>query len=237
MSGYQQYNLAEIRQMLLQKVELVPFWTDAEANDAINEALLMWNSLTGFWKGSQSIVTTANNWSYGLDASIVFGTRVEFDSRTLAQSSMTEMDAGKPGWQGQTTADGGNIPDSPQIWLPLSIDLIAIWPADADGGHNLTVFGISQTPELTADGDFIDIGQEALNALLNYALHVLALKEGGARFAATLPLLADFLREAAEENGQLMASSMFRQFIGIDMNRQEKPTQKTPNDYSALVQQ
>lgn len=233
--AFQSYTLADIRGFLQERIDSVPFWVDAEANNAINEALLMWNSLTGFWKGTQTITTTPNTWDYQLDASIVFGMRVEFDHRTLAPSSFTEMDAGKPGWQSQTTTDGGKIPTTPQIWLPMSIDLIAIWPADSDGGHSLVINGISQTPELVDDSDFIDIGAEAFNALLNYALHALALKEGGERFAATLPLFKDFLKEAAEENDQLMTSSLFRQVIGIDMNRQEHPTHGTPNDYQKLA--
>ncbi len=234
MSGYVQYTRAQIRGMLQQRVESVPFWVAAEANDAINEALLMWNALTGLWKGTQIITTTANNWDYALDASMVFGTGVTFDGRSLAQSSLTEMDAGKPLWQSQTTADGGSVPTSPQIWLPMSIDMIAIWPADAVGGHTLSVFGISQTPTMDDDADFIDIGHEQLDVLLGYALHVLSLKEGGERFISTMALLGDFLAAAAEENAQLTASSIFRQFIGIDMNRQEHPTHGQDNDYSKL---
>lgn len=234
--AFQSYTLAQIRVMLQQKVEDVPFWTDSEANDAINESLLMWNSLTGFWKGVLDIDTTATNWDYSLPSSIVFGTAVLFDGITMAQSSLTEMDAGKPGWQSQMTSDGGDVPTTPQIWLPLSIDLIAIWPADAVGGHVLTVDGIAQTPRLEADIQFIDIGAEAFNAILGYALHVLALKEGGERFAATVPLFKDFLMEAAEENDQLATSSFYRQFIGIDMNRQEHPTHGTKTDYSSLGQ-
>jgi hypothetical protein len=234
MSGFQQYTLLQMRQMLQQRVESVPFWVDAEANLAINEALLTWNSLTGFWRGDQLITTTINNWDYALSASIVFGTRVEYDNRPLAPTSLTEMDAGQPGWQGQTTADGGDVPTSPQKWLPLSIDMIAIWPADAVGGHTLKVCGIAQTPTLQADTDFIDIGAEEFNAILGYALHVLALKEGGMRFAATMPLFQEFLMEAAEENDQLATSSYFRQFIGTDQNRQEKPTHGTPTDYKSL---
>ncbi len=229
--AYVSYNLAQMRGMLQQKIEDVPFWNDAEANDALNESLLMWNSLTGFWKGVLDIATTATNWDYSLPNSLVFGTSVTFDGATMAQSSLTEMDSGKPGWQSQMTSDGGDVPTTPQIWLPMSIDLIAIWPADAVGGHTLTVDGISQTPRLMADIDFIDIGAEAFNAILGYALHVLALKEGGERFEATMPLFKDFLSEAAEENGQLMASSFYRQFIGTDEGRQETPTQGITNDY------
>jgi hypothetical protein len=225
------YTRAEIRAFLQHKYESVPFWTDIEANNALNEALRVWNSLTGYWKRRITIETTAGNFEYALPDTVVFGTRVEFNNNPLTQSSLHDMDNGKPGWQGQTTASGGSVPTSPKIWFPIAIDIIGIWPADAVGENILTVDGISQTPILTSDVDTIDVGNEALGALLGYALHIIALKEGGARFVQTMPYFSDFLREAAEENDQLTQSEMFRHFIGIDMRPQALPTRGRPTDY------
>lgn len=217
--------------MLSYKVESSPFWSYAEGVDAINEALLVWNSMTGFWKTPVTILTTTMNWDYALPSSLVFGMRVEYEGRSLAQASIGDMDYGHPGWQADNTTSGGNVPTSPQKWLPLSVDMIAIWPADAVGGHTLTVDGVSATPQLTAGGDYIDIGNEELNAILGYALHVLALKEGGARFEATMPYFQAFLQAAAEENDQLTESAMFRAFLGMDMNRQTRVTRGKPTGY------
>lgn len=234
MATYQSYNLTQVLAMLGYKYEDVPFWTQAEATDAINEALLMWNALTGFWKDTITITTTSPNWDYALPASIVFGTRIEYEGKPLAQSSIGDMDYGHPGWQAQTTASGGNVPTTPQNWLPLSVDMIAIWPADATGGHTLTVDGVSATPQLVNAGDFIDIGNEELNVVLGYALHILALKEGGARFEATMSYFTEFLAAAAEENDQLTQSAEFRNFIGTDENRQTRITRGSPTAYDQL---
>ncbi len=231
MAQYAQYTTLQVLGLLQYKFDDVPFWSDAEALDAINEALLTWNSFTGFWKDTITIITTANNWDYGLPASIVFGMRVEFDNHTLAIASLGDMDYGHPGWSAQTTADGGNVPTAPKKWLPLSVDMIAIWPADAVGGHTLTVDGVSATPQLINDGDFIDIGAEELGVILGYALHVLALKEGGARFGGTMGYFTDFLVAAAEENDQLTESSQFREFIGLDLNRETRKTLGGKTEY------
>lgn len=228
------YTLQDIRSMLQDKIEDVPFWTDTEADAAINESLLMWNSLTGYWKGEQTIPTTSNNWDYALDSSLVFGMRVEYNGKPLALSSRADMDWGHPGWQGQNTSSGGNVPTEPKNWLPLSLELIAIWPADHVGGNTLRVFGISQTPELVDDLDILDIGDEELDALLGYCLHTLALKEGGARFASTSDYFTQFLQEAAEENDQLLDSAIFREFIGTDQGRNMIITRGRPNPYDKL---
>lgn len=210
--------------MLADKYEGVPFWTSTEATNALNEALLVWNSLTGRWRRNEPITTTANSFEYALPASMVFGMRIEFNGKVLAPASLHDMDNGKPGWQTQTTASGGDVPTEPKKWLPISIDLIAIWPADAVGGNTLSVDGVSQTPVLVNSTDYIDIGDDQLNAILGYALHVMTLKEGGARFEATMPLFRTFLQEAAEENDQIQDSNLFMHFIGTDLRRQEAPT-------------
>ncbi len=234
MAAYQRYTLDDIQTQLTQRADGSPFWTDEESTDAINEALLIWNALTGFWKDTVYITTTVNNWDYQLSASLVFGTRIEFNNIPLAQASIGDMDYGHPGWQNQTTADGGSIPNTPRNWLPLSIDMIAIWPADAQGGNILKVDGISATPQLNYLDEYIDIGQEELSALVGYALHVLALKEGGARFQATMGYFQDFLKAAGEENNQLNMSSEFRNFIGTDMNRQTRPVRSNTADKQSV---
>lgn len=217
--------------MLADKYESVAFWTTTEATDAINEALLFWNSLTGYWGDDQTITTTANSFEYALDpGTLMFGTRVMYNTRPLSFAALHDMDNGKPGWQTQTTADTG-MPSTPQIWLPISIDLIAIWPAHAAGGGTLLVEGVADTPRLSAGGDYIDISEDLLNVILGYALHVLTFKEGGQRFGNTQSFFTDFLKEAAEENSQLMSSSLYRQFIGIDQRRQAAPSRGMPTDY------
>lgn len=231
MAAYAAHTLADMQTALLEKVEGVPFWTTTEATDALNEALLMWNLMTGFWKDTYNTVTTATNWDYALPASLVFGTRVLCNGKVLAEASLYEINSARPNWQGEMTTSGGSVPTAPQKWFPLSIDLIGIWPADAAGGLSLVVEGVAQTPRLVNPSDFIDIGDEEFNAILGYALHVLALKEGGARFIATMPLLVTFLQEAAEENSQLTQSAMFRHLSGTDMTRQARPTLGTATDY------
>lgn len=231
MAPYTQFTLTDILLMLSYKFDDVPFWTEVEAIDAINEGLLTWNAFTGFWKETIEIITTINNWDYALPESLVFGMRIEFNDKPLNQSSLSEMDNGHPGWQGQTTTDGGSVPDEPKNWFPLSVDMIGIWPADADGGNTLTVDGVAATPQLVDPGDFINIGEEELGIILGYALHVLALKEGGERFAKTADYFTEFLKAAAEENDQLTQSSIFREFIGLDQSRDTPMKRGKPTSY------
>lgn len=204
--AYTTYDLDDLKVKMEARWDGVPFWDDTEAMLAINEALLMWNALTGFWKRRVTIATVIGQQDYTLPATMVFGMRIEYNGTTLGPSSLGEMDEGRPGWQGQANA-------TPRKWIPLDLNHIRLWPApDAIG--TLTVDGVAATPQLTFDGETVDIGSEALHAILNYALHITALKEGGSRFAATIPLYQSFLTIAAEENNQLLKSALYLKAMG-----------------------
>lgn len=231
MAAYSQFDLTELQIKMIQRWDSTPFWTPTESQNAINEALLVWNSMTGFWKQTIEITTTPFSWDYALPESLVFGMRVEYEGKPLAESSLADMDNGHPGWQSQNTDSGGSVPTEPKKWLPLSIDMIAIWPADADGGHILTVDGVMATPILQFQDSFINIGEDELDVVLGYALHICALKEGGERFAATQQYFKDFLAAAAEENDLLTQSAMFKAFLGMNENYQTPPNRGMPTAY------
>lgn len=206
--AYTTYDLDDLKVRMESRWDGVPFWDDTEARLAVNEALLMWNALTGFWKRRVTFSTVIGQQDYTLPATMVFGMRIEYNSVPIEPSSLAEMDEGRPGWQGQANA-------TPKVWIPLDLNQIRLWPAPSAVG-TLTVDGVSATPTLTYDGETVDIGSEALNAILGYALHIVALKEGGARFVATMPLYQAFLAAAAEENNQLLQSALFLHAMGQD---------------------
>lgn len=205
--AFQSYDLDDLKIKLEARWDGVPFWDDTEARHAVNEALLMWNALTGFWKLRVTIPTVIGQQDYTLPSTMVFGMRVEYNTSPLTPTASEELDEGRPGWQGQT--------GTPRMWMPLDLTKIRLWPAP-DAVGTLTIDGVSATPQLTYDGDYIDIGAEALTHILGYALHVVALKEGGARFAATIPYFQSFLAAAAEENNQLLKSAIFLNAMGVD---------------------
>lgn len=233
--AYNTYSLTTLTDRLTDKWAGSIFWTEAEVPLLLNEALRVWNSLTGFWKRRVTIETQANAFEYPLPDIMTFGMRVEYNGRTLSKATMQSMDAARPSWTNETTAMGGGVPTTVRHWIPMAIDLIAIWPADATGDAFLTVDGVSATPILFNDVDTIDIGDEHLNVILGYALHIAALKEGGERFAATMPYYTAFLKAAAEENTQLKQSQQFRQAIGLNTDKIQYPTRGGATKLDQLV--
>lgn len=197
------------------------FWTDEEARLALNEALRDWNLLTGRWRTRLTLSTLAATPEVALGATMTYGMRVTLNTGApLTPTSTLELDLGRPTWRGETTTSGGDVPTAPLLWAPQSLQQIVIWPPTAGiGTNNLLVDGVAATPVLVNDGSFVDLGDELLPVIIDYAIHCAAFKEGGARWRATLPAFVSFLKAAAEENSLLKASQAYRRFAGLDQRR------------------
>ena len=224
--AYQQVTLSTLQTYLSDRYEGTPFWAAEEARLALNEALQVWNALTGFWKSTGTAVTTIDSQWVTVPGALTFTTRVLTSARTLGKSSIYEMDMGIANWEAQKTNTGGNVPNYIKLWAPVGITRIAIWPIDHVGGTTLTFDGVAVTPVLTSSGDYIDIGQEELDVLLGYALHVLAFKRGGEAFQLTKPKYDAFMAAAVTRNGMLASSERFKQFKGLDFTREADPMKK-----------
>jgi hypothetical protein len=221
--AYQSLTLATLKTRLAERYEGSPFWTAPEETAAINEGLRFLNLLTGFWKTRITLDTAASTWEYALPASMLYRMRVEYDGHPLSPSGLFDLDYGRPTWMTETTASGGDVPTRPTIWVPISLQLIAIWPSDAVPHHTLTLDGVANTPILVADGDYLDLGDEQVSLLLDYALHVLSFTRGGVWFQATMPALQRFLAAAAEENRLIKTSQIYRRMMGLDVHRKYQP--------------
>lgn len=228
---YAVITLTELQGRLRAKRDGILQWTDEEGRLSINEALRFWNFLTGRWRRRAAQDTGNGTVEYALPSSMIYGMRVTLSGIPLTVTSLTELDLMQPNWRNETIATGGIVPTTPTLWAPVSLQRIAIWPAMASVVVNgLSVDGVSATPVLVDPADFVDLGQELLDDLLNYCLHLLAFKIGGPTFQATMPLYRQFLIAAAAENGRLKANQKFRRWAGInrrvDLNKTKgEPTQ------------
>lgn len=224
--AYASITRAQLRARLQAMYEAAPFWTDDEANRAINRALRTWNMLTGRWQGRVTLATTPGNYDYAITVPILYRARVLYDTKPLSPTSITALNMGRPGWWTETTASGGSVPTRPMLWAPISLRLIAIWPADATGHHSLTIDGVADTPVLAADGGFVNLPEADVALLLGYALHLILFKKGGVWFQQSLPKFTAFLQGAAEQNAILTTSAAYRRWAGLT-KRDEKPL-RTP---------
>lgn len=220
---YTQVTRAQLRTFLQHRYDSVPYWTATEANDAINEALRQFNLYTGYWRGSATVNTVAGDPFLAVASSLTRATRITRPGKVLTRKSIVEFYRYRSNWRTQTTASGSPVPTTVQEWAPIGLTGFAIWPADAAGGLTLTVEAVKITPVLTADGQFVDVGQEELEILLDEMLWILTFKRPSER-EQQRPRHEKFLQGCLDRNDQLRASSYFRAVLGLDQEQRLEPT-------------
>lgn len=219
--SYTATTLATLRARLQDRYTGDPFWSATEANDALNEALRYFNLFTGYWRGTTTANTTANVPFVAVPATMTYRTRVYVAGRVLTRTSLIGLYRTRRDWRTQTTTSGSPVPTTPREWAPVGLTSLAIWPADAAGGLTLSIDAVKLTPILTADGQFVDIGEEELRLVLAEALWILTFKRPSL-MEGLKDLHQTFLLGCLERNDQLRASSYFREALGLD---QEQRTQ------------
>lgn len=213
--AYSSVTRATLRARLQDRFTGDPFWSDTEANDALNEALRYFNLFTGYWRGSATALTTAGSPFVVAPASLTYRTRITRSGYVLTRKSIVELYRTQRNWRTQTTTSGGVVPSTIRTWAPVGLGAIAIWPTDAAGGTTLTFEAVKLTPILSLDASFVDIGDEELALILDEALFILAFKRPSI-LSAMGEKHQTFLQGCLERNDQLRASSFFRRQLGLD---------------------
>ena len=212
-------DLLTLRSELKDRYENVPFWSNDEAANGINEALSHWNFFTGTWRKRVVVGMLRDTHWFALPATLIYNARVQVDETPLHQSSLFDLDYGRPNWEGESTISGGDVPARPMLWAPAGLTLFAVWPSDANACHTLVIDGVHTTPRLSSDTDTVDLEEDDRYAVLGEALHVISFKEGGMRWKSTEGFHKQFLLSVGRQNEQLLRSSYFRRYLGLDVDR------------------
>ena len=92
--AYQTVSRAALRADLLPRWASSAFWTAADANRGINEALYWWNLLTGAWRTRVNLTTIQNTTRHLLPGPLVAGARIsvaEFPVDLTALRALNEL--------------------------------------------------------------------------------------------------------------------------------------------------
>ena len=213
MSGYQQFTLPQLQALFYEQVGgNVAFWRPDEATRILQEAFRIFNCLTGFWRDriDGGALTVAGQVYYPTPPQLSYILRVEVDEVPMASTSLYDLDYGQPTWESEVCTAS----TIPQAFAPIGFNWFALWPASFAGGESLIVEGVTPAPDITAVGN-VNLGQDELETILDYAQHVAQFKEGGQEFEASQETLKEFLKEAGSRNAVLMKSSQFRKWMGL----------------------
>ena len=214
--SYARTTLTTLRARLLERVGgSGKFWVTAELDYAINEALAAWNLLTGDLVTSENKTgVSAGTETISLSATALLPFRITAtDGATiLTPTTLKDLDQGEYGWR-----DDAN--STPQFWAASGRDLVWIYPqpdATAVAGTNdFTVEEYDGAQQLVNAGDYIQVGDEDLDAIMNYAQAYLAFKEGpGEGTDNVQPLFQLFVATSKKRARWLRFENPFRLYMG-----------------------
>jgi hypothetical protein len=127
-------------------------------------------------------------------------------------------------------ADAVEVLDS---YSPMWRVISAIPSVIGLAGQNLLAIPTSEDQTITLymtananlpvnDGDEIQLGREVLDAVLDYAHHTLAFKDGGSEWEDTIPLMKSIISLAATRNQIVKSMSIYRDTMRLVGQRENK---------------
>ncbi len=225
MAPYAQFTLAQLQDLFYQQVGgNRAFWRTDEVTRLLQEALRVFNCLTGFWRDRVDMgLTVAGQTWYSTPAALTYVLRVELNEQPMGSSSLYDLDYGQPAWESEQCG----VNELPQVFAPAGFNKFALWPSSNAGTESLIVEGVTPAPVLSNVG-FVNLGEDELETILDYAEHAAQFKEGGQEFEASQLALKEFLKECGSRNAVLMKSSPFRKWMGL--TDQKKRAMRSANE-------
>lgn len=134
----------------------------------------------------------------------------------LMADAVENLDRYAPFWE-----TAGNVAaGTPPKILGYSGQNLVAYPNPVAAQVSLYLVANAQLP--VADGDFVQLGREVMDAVLGYAQHTASWKMGYAEFAQTIPLFKAIVQLAAKRNAKVRAMSTFRDLLYERANREDE---------------
>lgn len=122
----------------------------------------------------------------------------EISGVPLIPCTVQELDSSTPDWE--------NSSDAPADIAIAAANLIALNPVP-DDSYSITLDVVRKAQIPTADGDFIQIGREQLDMVLDYAEHLAMFKAAGAEWHATDRQASNFIAQSLTYNQRISAAA------------------------------
>jgi hypothetical protein len=152
------------------------FYPKVSVDRAINEALKITNLFAGWSQGSVDAgVTVAGRVIYRTPPGILFPMKVYVDQKEIIKDSIDSLSNTVPKW-----IRGYGV--KAKYWAPIGLNLFCVFPSDKLGGRDLSVWGVTEPPDLVSPTDVATLADEFVGLVVDYAFMVLVLREGGKIF-------------------------------------------------------
>ncbi len=128
----------------------------------------------------------------------------EILGRNLPITPLHDLDTYRSGWENDDTG-------KPTTLGTTGINLVTLSPIP-DAAYTLTLDVVRPAPTPSIpfpNADFVDIGAEQIDALIDYAQHIASFKQGGLEFQMTGKQFGNMIEQAAKFNAKIRGNAVF----------------------------
>lgn len=129
-----------------------------------------------------------------------------YEDRPLRIDAVQSGDNYRPGWEAEAAS-------TPKRLYTAGLNLFALAPKPSTSLIDITLTVVENAPFPANGAEFLQVGQEDYDAILDLAQHIAAFKQGGAEFVATLPLLNNFIHHIKRHNLKLAQLGEFNDIL------------------------
>jgi len=140
-------------------------------------------------------------------------------------SSVRGADLYNTSWEGAEQSTPSEI-------YHAGLNMIALSPPPDAGVNNvpydMTATVIENAPVPVNDDDFVQVGRDDLDCILDYATHTAMFKAGGTEFMSTIPLFQRFQKQAALYNRKLLEIAEYNSMLRwvSQMEKSQNPVEQ-----------
>jgi hypothetical protein len=102
------------------------------------------------------------------------------------------------------------VSDTPSV-VGLSGQNLVAFPTNLE--QTLSLFLVTNANVPVVDGDFIQLGSEVLDAVLDYSQHQCQFKQGAAEIESSMPLFHSIIELASHRNAKILALASFKEML------------------------
>lgn len=153
------------------------------------------------------------------------GLRLMMEMPWLFQAFINNMPVDTPSFfeADQFSYEWQSDPNAMQQVVRGGVDLFAICPLIPAGTTQaVTLSLVGNAPIPTADGDFVQVSRDVLDAILDEAEHLAQFKEGGQEFVESLALHQRFLQVAMKTSSRMLESGIFATDLRLPISKEDQ---------------
>lgn len=189
------YTLSVLQSLLYDQLDS-NFWLfpSTQVTAVLNEAVRKVNNVSGIVENTVIMPTVANTPIYQTPAPILIPTKIYYGGVELAKYSLRQLAAEFRNWLIESSPAYGPI----ARWAPIGQGFFVLHPMPTISNQAIDLQGVAPITPMVSSSDEVDLDDELVPILIDYARGRIMLKIGGKAFANASLAYQGYIRAMKE---------------------------------------